>query len=234
MRYEASRRCTRPVIGVAEAALIFDMDGVIVDSNPVHRDAWLRFNSSRGIQTSDAMQERMYGKRNDEIIRDFFGNTLSDADVFQYGADKELVYRELIGPLLPDAIVPGLRAFLERHQDLPIACGTNAEPENVTFVLRKAGLDHLFRVAVDGHQVARPKPFPDIYLKAAELLGVEPARCLVFEDSYAGIEAARAAGMKVVGLRTTHPELPGTELEIDNFLAPELEPFLARFLRAES
>jgi HAD superfamily hydrolase (TIGR01509 family) len=126
--------------------------------------------------------------------------------------------------------VPGLREFLERHQDLPIACGTNAEPENVRFVLEKAGLENLFRVAVNGHQVARPKPYPDIYLKAAELLGVEPARCLVFEDSYAGIAAARAAGMKVVGLRTTHPELPGTELEIDDFRAPELEVYLARFL----
>ena len=205
---------------------------MIVHSNPVHRDAWLRFNSSHGIETTEAMQQSMYGKRNDEIIRNFFGEALTDEEVTAYGADKEVVYRELIGPLLPGAIVPGLREFLERHQDLPIACGTNAEPENVRFVLQAAGLENLFRVSVNGHQVERPKPFPDIYLKAAELLGVAPRRCLVFEDSFAGIEAARAAGMKVVGLKTTHGQLPGTELEIDDFTAPELEPFLEKFLRA--
>ncbi len=212
-------------------ALIFDMDGVIVDSNPVHRDAWLRFNRSHGLETTEAMQQRMYGKRNDEIIRDYFGEHLSDEDVSAYGAAKEIIYRELIGPLLPQALVPGIQEFLSRHQDLLIGCATNAEPANVDFVLEAAGLQQLFRVAVNGHQVSRPKPFPDIYLKAAELLGVEPANCLVFEDSFAGIEAARAAGMEVVGLRTTHNRLDHVALEIDDFRATELEPFLSQFLK---
>ena len=216
----------------ARAALIFDMDGVIVDSNPVHRDAWLQFNRSHGVETTEAMQQRMYGKRNAEIIRDFYGDHLSDDDVFDYGAAKEVVYRDLIGPLLPGALVPGLQAFLERHQDVPIGCATNAEPANVDFVLQAAGLEHLFRVAVNGHQVSRPKPFPDIYLRAAELLEVDPADCLVFEDSYAGIDAARAAGMQVVGLRTTHDRFDNVALEIDDFLGAELEPFVSGFLAA--
>ena len=219
-------------------ALIFDMDGVIVDSNPVHRDAWETFNRSQGVETTDAMQQRMYGKRNDEIVRDFLGNQLTDAEVFAHGAAKERIYRELIGPLLPGALVPGLREFLERHQDLPIGCATNAEPLNVSFVLEAAGLDEFFRVAVDGHQVARPKPFPDIYLRAAEALGAEPQDCLVFEDSFTGIEAARAAGMPVVAIRTTHASFPDSltniALAIDNFLSPELEPFLQSFLRSTS
>ena len=212
------------------AALIFDMDGVIVDSNPVHRDAWVQFNRTHGVETTEAMQQRMYGKRNDEIIRDFLGEALSDRDVFAFGAAKEVIYREMIAPLLPGALVPGIRAFLERHQDIPIGCATNAEPANVDFVLRAAGIEGLFRVAVNGHQVSRPKPFPDIYLKAAELLGVAPERCLVFEDSYTGIDAARAAGMRVVGLRTTHPHFGDVALEIDNFLDPVLETFLTGFL----
>jgi beta-phosphoglucomutase len=217
----------------SRTALIFDMDGVIVDSNPVHRDAWMRFNRTHGVETTEAMQQRMYGKRNNEIVRDFLGNHLSDEDVFAYGAAKEVIYRDLIGPLLPGAVVPGLREFLERHQDLQIGCATNAEPANVDFVLQAAGLERLFRVAVNGHQVARPKPFPDIYLKAADLLGVAPADCIVFEDSYTGIEAARAAGMLVVGLRTTHDHFDDVVLEIDDFRDPALERFLQQFLEAQ-
>ncbi len=207
------------------------MDGVIVNSNPVHRTAWLRYNASQGFDTTEAMQQRMYGKRNDEIIRDFLGAHLTDAEVFAHGAAKEAVYRELIAPLLPGALVPGLRAFLERHQGVPTGCATNAEPANVEFVLKAAGIDRFFQVSVDGFQVARPKPFPDMYLRAAELLGVPPPNCLVFEDSFPGIEAARAAGMKVVGLRTTHDRFSNVDLAIDDFLAPELEPFIAGFLQ---
>jgi HAD superfamily hydrolase (TIGR01509 family) len=206
------------------------MDGVIVDSNPVHRLAWVEYNRSQGLETTEAMQQYMYGKRNDEIIRGFYGPGQTDAEAFSRGAAKEVMYRKLIAPLLPGALVPGLREFLERHQDIPIGCATNAEPENVTFVLEAAGIAHLFLVTVDGHQVTRPKPFPDIYLRAAELLGVPPDRCLVFEDSFPGVDAAHAAGMKTVGLRTTHREFAKVELAIDDFRAPELEPFLAAFL----
>ena len=212
-------------------ALILDMDGVIVDSNPVHRTAWLEYNRSQGVETTEEMQQRMYGKRNDEIVRDFLGNHLTDVEVFAHGAAKERLYRDLIAPRMPDALVPGLRQFLERRQDLAIGCASNAEPENVDFVLRAGGIRHLFQVAVDGHKVARPKPFPDMYLLAAELLGVEPARCLVFEDSFTGIEAARAAGMKVVGVRTTHHHFPDVDLAIDDFRAPELAPFVDEFIR---
>lgn len=80
---------------------------------------------------------------------------------------------------------------------------------------------------VDGHQVARPKPHPDIYLRAAELLDTLPQDCVVFEDSFTGIEAARAAGMAVVGIGTTHDQLPGVDLEIPDFMSPALEPWLA-------
>ena len=208
-------------------ALIFDMDGVIVDSNPVHREAWVLYNRRFGIETDDAMLERMLGRRNDEIVRDYFGGNLAAEEVAAHGAGKEVLYREIIGSRLTEALVPGVLEFLARHQDLPIGLGTNAEPPNVEFLFERAGLRPFFSAVVDGHQVANPKPHPEVYLNAAGLLGIAAANCVVFEDSHSGIAAARAAGMQVVGLRTTHAELPGVDLEIDNFLSPALEPWLA-------
>jgi beta-phosphoglucomutase len=129
--------------------------------------------------------------------------------------------------VIHEALVPGVREFLERHRRLPMGLATNAEPANAEFLLEAAGLAAYFRVVVDGHQVARPKPYPDIYLLAAELLATEPLNCVVFEDSVAGIQAARGAGMSVVGVTTTHRHLPDVDLEIENFNTPGLEPWLA-------
>lgn len=203
------------------------MDGVIIDSNPWHRKVWAEYNRRFGIETDEAMQQRMYGKRNDDIIRDFLGAHLTDEEVREHGAAKERLYREMIRPVVNEALVPGVREFLERHRGQPIGVATNAEPANVEFVLEEAHLRPYFRVVVDGHQVPNPKPHPDIYLRAAEQLGAAPADCVVFEDSFTGIEAGRAAGMTVVGVSTTHAKLPGVDLTIRDFRSPELEPWLA-------
>jgi beta-phosphoglucomutase-like phosphatase (HAD superfamily) len=103
---------------------------------------------------------------------------------------------------------------------------SNAEPANIAFVLDGLGLRRHFQVVVDGHQVDRPKPFPEIYLRAAELLGVAPAECVVFEDSPTGVEAGRAAGAKVVGVRTHPVELEGVDLLIPDFRDPALKGWL--------
>ena len=154
----------------------------------------------------------MYGRRNDQIVRDFFGEQLSENEVAARGFAKEALYREMIAGRIESMLVPGLRDFLDRHRDTPKAVASNAEPANVDFLLDRAGLRPYFRVVVDGHQVTRPKPYPDIFLRAAGLLGVPPAECLVFEDSHSGVEAAQAAGMKIIGLRTTEANLPGAGL----------------------
>lgn len=202
------------------------MDGVIVDSNPLHRQAWLTYNRRFGVETTEAMQQRMYGKHNEEIVRDFLGSHLSAEEVAAHGAAKERLYREMMSESLERFLVAGVRTFLERHAGLPLAVATNAEPANVDFVLDNSGLRRYFRVVVDGSQVARPKPAPDIYYHAAELLGVAPVNCIVFEDSFSGVAAARAAGMRTVGIRTTSRELPGTDLCIDSFESSDLEPWL--------
>jgi beta-phosphoglucomutase len=207
-------------------AFIFDMDGVIVDSNPLHRESWARFNGRYGLETTEGMHQRMYGRRNDEIIRDFFGSELPPEEVAARGKAKEELYREMMAARVEEFLVPGIRQFLERFRDTPMGLASNAEPENVALVLDGAALGPYFRAVVDGHQVRNPKPHPDIYLRAAECLQVEPANCIVFEDSFSGVAAAVAAGMRVIGLSTTYDNLPGTHITIDNFLSTVLEPWL--------
>ena len=207
-------------------ALLFDMDGVIVDSNPVHREAWAVFNRRYGLETTPAMLERMYGKRNDQIIRDYFGDGLGPEEVATRGRAKEEVYREMAASRIEQMLVPGLRAFLDRYGAAPMAVASNAEPENVAFVLDRAGLRPYFRAVVDGHQAILPKPHPDIYLRAATLLKVAPANCIVIEDSPTGVAAAKAAGMRVIGIRTTYVNLQGTDWNADNFKSGDLTSWL--------
>jgi beta-phosphoglucomutase len=203
------------------------MDGVLIDSNPLHREAWSEYTRRHGVEMTDAMQQRMYGKRNDELVRDFLGERLADAEVFAHGAAKEKLYREMMLPRVEEALVPGVREFLSRHRDLRMGVATNAEKANVDFVLDSAGLRKYFATVVDGHQVTNPKPHPEIYLRVADALGVAPYECVVFEDSYAGVEAGLAAGMRVVGISTTHEELPGVSVTIPDFRDPALERWLA-------
>ena len=211
-----------------DLALIFDLDGVVIDSMPTHTLAWERYLERNGIDPTN-VEARMHGKRNDDLVRDLFGTHLDDAAVFEHGAAKERLFRELISPTFETRLVPGIREFLsEASKTVPLAVGTNAEPANVDFTLNGAGIRQYFRAIVDGSQVARAKPAPDVYLRGAELMGVDPANCIVFEDSPVGIEAARAAGMRVVGLLTHASNLDNVDLAIRDFTEPELASWLAR------
>ena len=212
-------------------ALIFDMDGVIVDSNPMHRESWVAFNRRYGLETTEEMHQFMYGKRNDQIVRDFYGDGITVEEVDARGRAKERLYREMMAGRTEEMLVPGLRAFLERYRDLPMGVGSNAEPENIALVLDETGLRRYFRAVVDGHQVHNPKPHPEVYLRVAELLETEPANCIVFEDSHSGAAAAVAAGMRVIGISTTDDNLSGTAITIDNFRSGDLDLWLQAQIR---
>jgi beta-phosphoglucomutase len=210
-----------------ELALIFDLDGVVVDSMPTHTLAWERYLEANGIDPR-GIEARMHGKRNDDLVRDLFGSHLDESAVFDHGAAKERLFRELIGSTLEAILVPGIREFLAAaSKTVPLAVGTNAEPANVGFILNGAGIRNYFRTIVDGSQVAQAKPAPDVYLRGAELLDVAPANCIVFEDSPVGIQAARAAGMRVVGLLTHASSLEDVDIAVPDFEDPELESWLS-------
>ncbi len=214
-------------MGSRPLAFLFDMDGVIIDSNPMHRLVWEEYNRRHGVETTEAMHHHMYGKRNDAIIRDFLGQHLTDAEVKLHSDQKERLYREMMLPQVEESLVPGIREFLNANRALPMAVGSNANALNIQFVLDEAGLGSFFRVTVHGGQVKRGKPHPDIYLRAAELLGVPVESCVVFEDSITGVDAGLAAGMPVVGLSTTHDELPGVSVLVRDFRDPALEAWLS-------
>jgi beta-phosphoglucomutase len=207
-------------------ALIFDLDGVIVDSMPLHTLAWLRYLEQLGISRRD-IATHMHGRRNDEIVREFLGPDVPPEVVHEHGAAKERLFREMMGENLAESLVPGIADFLARTEGLPVALATNAEPANVAFVLDGTNLRPWFPVIVDGSQVRNAKPAPDIYLAAAERLKVASRNCIVFEDSPTGIDAARAAGMRVAGILTHAEALARVDVAVRNFNDPELEKWLA-------
>jgi HAD superfamily hydrolase (TIGR01509 family) len=206
------------------------MDGVLIDSTASHTEAWRRYLTDHGIGIED-IGGRMLGKHNHEIVREFFaGHDLTAAEVARHGLDKERLYRDIILPVFESRLVAGAVAFVRRHAGIPMAVASNAEAANVDFVLENAGIRDRFAFVVNGHDVKRPKPFPDIFLRAAELLQSDPADCIVFEDSDTGVTAARAAGMRVVGLLTTLDRFDNVELAIKSFEDPRLERWLMPLL----
>jgi len=193
---------------------------------PVHEMAWQRYLELLGIEASD-LPSRMHGRRNDEIVRDFLGPEADPDEVFEHGAGKERLFRDLLRERLAEHLVPGVAAWLERAGQAPVALATNAERANIDFVLDGANLRPYFQTIVDGSQVPRPKPAPDVYLRAATELGVAPRNCIVFEDSPVGVAAARAAGMRVVGVLTHTSPLDGIALGVLDFMDPSLGRWLA-------
>jgi beta-phosphoglucomutase len=225
-------RASSEAVGASKEAvglvLVFDLDGVIVDSNRVHSAAWGEYLRRCGREKPEDFDVRMFGRHNDDIVRDVFGRDLEPAEVLRRGADKERLYREMMGPVLRAHLVPGVESFLERHWDVPMAVATNGEAANAEFVLSASGLRKYFRAVVNGDQVRRPKPDPEIYFRTAGILGVSPVNCIVFEDSIAGVEAARAAGARVVAVNATQPisKFPEVEMMVRDFLDPGLESWL--------
>ncbi|MBS1831200.1 MAG: HAD-IA family hydrolase [Acidobacteria bacterium] len=197
-------------------AFLFDLDGVIIDSMPLHTVAWREYLTRFGFD-AQGVEHRMHGKRNDEIVAEFWGREISPEENFAHGAAKEALFREMMDPMFAKQLVPGVAEFLRSYGEVPKAVATNAEPANAEYVLSKGELKHYFQAVVDGMQVQNPKPYPDVYLRAASLLGVDPSRCIVFEDSPTGVAAGLAAGARVIGVATHAAKLDGVELMIPNF-----------------
>ncbi|MDN4165675.1 HAD family phosphatase [Cytophagales bacterium LB-30] len=187
-------------------ALLFDMDGVIVNNDAFHHLAFQEFCRKKGFELSDSdYKTKVIGGTNEQIMQRLFpGITLTEASAL--GEEKEAIYRELFAPhCQPTA---GLIDLLKEAQTLDIPCGlgTNGPFSNIDFVLDTCGIRPYFSAIVNAAMVVKGKPAPDVYLALAQALGASPADCIIFEDSNTGIQAANAAGIPVVALTTTHAQ----------------------------
>lgn len=211
-------------------ALIFDMDGVIVDSNPAHKIALKQFVKKYGKDLSeDELREKIYGRRNQDWLVAVFGQ-LDERKLKEYADEKEELFRRVydrdIRPL------DGLAEFLAAAEKagIPRAIATSAPRANVDFTLAKTGLGSYFDTILDDQFVTHGKPHPEIYQKTAKALNFDPAQCIVFEDSLAGVKSGKSAGCKVVGVTTTHTddELDGADTFIHDFTGLDPADLIAR------
>jgi beta-phosphoglucomutase family hydrolase len=187
-------------------ALLFDMNGVLVDDMPFHERAWVALAARHGrVLTTEEFRREMSGRRNRDNLRHVFGDALSETEMRAYQAEKEQEYRDAFRAHL--APLPGTIDLIEaaRAAGWRTAVVTSAPPANIDFVLDGLDLRRRFDDVVGEADVKKAKPDPEIYLTAARRLDAPPDRCIVFEDSLAGVAAGRAAGMPVVGVTTTHP-----------------------------
>ena len=203
-------------------AALFDMDGVLVDNTDFHINAWIQFAHHNGLTlTREQYVEHINGHVSADSMAYVFGHPLSPADLATRTEEKEQIYRTLYLPHRQP--LTGLIDFLTAMQSegVPMAVGTSAPVSNLGFTLDGLSLRSYFETVVDASMVTHGKPDPEIYLKAADKLSMAPARCVVFEDAFAGIEAGLRAGMVVVAVATTHTRAElatsGAALIIDNF-----------------
>jgi beta-phosphoglucomutase family hydrolase len=189
-------------------AVIWDLDGTLIDSTHLHWESWEPVREAENIPLTYEQFVADYGKRNDEILRGLLGEDLSEEFIARVSLAKEEGYRNLIRTKGLE-LLPGARYWLQRlkAEGWLQALGTSAPRGNIDAVFAALGIGEYFDVAISSHDVRAGKPDPDVFLTAAAKLGVSPHDCIVVEDAPAGVEAARRAGMKSIGVLTTHSEL---------------------------
>lgn len=193
-------------MSAATPAFIFDMDGTIVDNMAFHTDSWLEFFARRGkTYDADAFFRETAGAQGREILRERLGPEIPEDEIAVLAQEKDVLYRDMYRP--HRRAIEGFEGFVARARaaGVKLAVATSAPPANIVFTLDELDLRRHFDAVVGAADVARGKPHPDVFLKAAEKLGASPADCIVFEDAPLGVEAARRAGMRAVVITSTLP-----------------------------
>lgn len=186
-------------------AVLFDMDGVVVDNLPFHVDAWLLFCERHNIPlTREVFYRELNGMNSKDTFEWFYQKEMSRAEVEVLEEEKEILYRGFYKEHMKPAA--GLVTFIKalRAHGIKTALATSAGPGNIDFIVDGLGIRDQFDAIIGGAEVRKGKPDPEIYLKAAALVGVDPADCWVIEDSLQGITSGLNAGMQVVGITTSH------------------------------
>ncbi len=182
---------------------LFDLDGVLVDTAQYHFLAWQRMAAELGIHFSETENEQLKGVSRAESLNRILawgGKTLTDAEKQHWMALKNEGYLELVRGMPADDYLPGAHEFLRASRAAGIKVALGSASKNAPLILERLGWIPLFDALVDGNVVTASKPDPEVFLEGARRLGLKPEECVVFEDSEAGVEAARRGGMKVVGI----------------------------------
>ena len=182
---------------------LFDLDGVLVDTAQYHFLAWQRMAAELGIHFGEAENEQLKGVSRAESLNRILawgGKSLSDAEKQHWMTLKNDWYLELVRGMPADDYLPGAHEFLRASRAAGIKVALGSASKNAPLILERLGWIPLFDALVDGNVVTASKPDPEVFLEGARRLGLLPEECVVFEDSEAGVEAARRGGMKVVGI----------------------------------
>ncbi len=201
-------------------AVIFDLDGTLIDNNSFHRKTWELYLEKMGKQISEEeFNAHLNGRTNKDAVEYIYGRKMSEEESMKYTLEKEMLYREIYQPYIKP--ISGLMELLEilHNKNIPMAIATSGIQPNIDFMFEHVPIKKYFKAVVNSSHIKKGKPDPEIYLKTASLLGVSPKNCLVFEDAVVGINSAKAAGMKVIAVATTHPkdELGRADLIIEDY-----------------
>ncbi|HEY0172442.1 MAG TPA: HAD family phosphatase [Pyrinomonadaceae bacterium] len=191
----------------AKRAALWDVDGTLIDSREYHWLSWQGALAEENFRVTPEQFAGSFGRRNDEILRDYFPD-YADADIARVGEAKEVAYRRLVRDR-GIGLLPGVRRWLDRLRDEGWlqAVASSAPLRNLEVIIEALGLEKYFSAVASAEDVTEGKPDPQVFLAAAAKLGVEPAACVVVEDAPAGTEAARRAGMRCVGVLSSHTGL---------------------------
>src|SRR4051812_36785001 len=184
-------------------ACIFDLDGVIVDTAVYHYKAWKRLANSLGFDFTEHQNEQLKGVsrvRSLQLILGWGGVTKTEAEQEQLATQKNTWYMEMVNQMKPEEILPGAKEFLTTCRAVGLKTALGSASKNSMTILEKIGITDMFDAVIDGNKVSKAKPDPEVFLAGAQALGVQPEECVVFEDAIAGVEAAIAGDMKVVGI----------------------------------
>ncbi len=184
--------------------VIFDMDGVLADTGPIHFESWVKVAEEIGVEFTKIMFEQTFGQKSTTITRKLVGSEVDQVLIENWANLKEGYYREMIkDKLVP---LPGVIRIINKlkSKQFKLAIGSSGPPKNVDLLLNQLKIKAFFDITITGADVKRGKPEPDVFLIVAEKLKIKPENCIVIEDAPVGIEAAKRAGMKSIALTTTH------------------------------
>lgn len=190
-------------INTDKIGCLFDLDGVLVDTAVYHYKAWKALANRLGFDFTEAQNEHLKGvnrMRSLEMILDWGKVSKTEAEMLELAAGKNAEYVEMISKMTAEEVLPGTLQLLEELKAAGIKIALGSASKNSGMILERTNLAHYFDAIIDGNHVNASKPDPEVFLKGAEALGLEPANCIVFEDAQAGVQAAINGGMKVIGV----------------------------------